>query len=400
MRGRAVAAAFALLALAAGATEPPSRAPQDLSAKLRPYAHVILSRLLRWQEGKREIVVARGLAGGKRQMLLVPEPGATPRPFMATVSAAAPEGVPVADGPAVSPDGKRRIEVERQSPTRTRLWLVEGASRKLVTPEDKADALWTHPLFTRDGKGLYVITNRGSEYRRLAYLAIPALGEKVLSTQAYDVDEYAVSSDGKRIAYVTNEGGASILRFYDAVTQKELPRPPLFSGVITGLQWRPGAREVAFNISSARVAQDVFSYDYDGNQLARWTNGNSRDIDASRLPEPRMVKWRAADGTQVPALVYMPGGIGGKLPVLVEAHPSAAEPARAGFLGPLNHVVNGLGIALIRTNVRGDGEKDAAALREWIAGQSEFDANRVVTLPAGRVSTAASIEQVRKALGE
>lgn len=401
MRARAAVAALALLAFTAGAAQAPSGAPQDHSAKLRPYAQVVLSRLLRWHDGKREVVVSRGLPGGKPQMLLVPEPGATPRPFIATVGAAAPEGVPLPEGPAVSRDGKRRIEVERQSPTRTRLWLVEGSSRKLLTPEDKADVSWTHPAFAKDGRGIYVLTNRGSDYRRLAYLGIASLGEKVISAQhAWDVDEYAISDDGQRIAFVTNEGGTHVLRFHDTVAGKELPRPPLFSAMITGLQWRPGAREVAFNISSARVAMDVFSYDYEENQLTRWTNGNSRELNASGFPEPRMAKWKAPDGRMVPALVYVPSGIGGKLPVLVEVHADPANPARASFLGPLNYVVINLGIAVIRTNVRGDGERDIAALREWIAGQPEFDGNRVVTMPAGRVLSAASIEQVRRALGD
>jgi hypothetical protein len=101
----------------------------------------------------------------------------------------------------------------------------------------------------------------------------------------------------------------------------------------------------------------------------------------------------------MPALVYLPSGIGGKLPVLVETHTPPAEPARAGFIGPLNYVVNGLGIAVIRANVR-EGDQDIAALREWIAGQAEFDGSKVVAMPAGKVWTAASIEQVRKALGD
>jgi hypothetical protein len=93
---------------------------------------------------------------------------------------------------------------------------------------------------------------------------IPANGgaERVLTEKLkFDVDSFDVSFDANRIAFLTNENGSSALRFIDLTNLKELPRPPLVPGVITGMRWREKSSEVGFSMTSARSAGDVFSYD-------------------------------------------------------------------------------------------------------------------------------------------
>ena len=301
---------------------------------------------------------------------------------------------------AFSGDGRRLAFVEYLSANDSRLWVMDatGEHRRRVTPLGKGLVAYGLPRFSRDGRGLFATSDRGSEFRRLVYIPLGGGDERVLTGRiAHDVDGLDVSYDGKRIAFTTREDGADVLRFMDATSFKEQPRPPLFAGVIDGLQWRPSTREVAFHITSARSAGDVFSYDFEKNQLTRWTNGNSPQLNTRDFPEPRIVRWKSFDGREISGLEYLPPErFKGPHPVVINIHGGPESEARPGFIGRNNYLVDELGVVLIYPNVRGssgfgktflkldngmkreDSVKDIGALLDWIKQQPELDASRIV----------------------
>jgi len=300
-----------------------------------------------------------------------------------------------------SADGRRLACVEYVSANESRVWVLDLASgrrRRVTPPGPRGDPVaYAKPQFTSDGRAHFATSDRGSEFRQLVLLPVAGGRERVLTGHiAHDVDDFEVSYDAKRIAFTTDEDGADVLRFIDLTTLKELPRPPLVAGVITGLRWRPHSQEVGFAISSARSAGDVFSYDVAKNQLARWTNGNSRSINTSAFPEPRTFRWKSFDGRGIPGLLYLPPArFTGKRPVLVSIHGGPESQARPGFIGRNNHLVNEMGIAIVYPNVRGssgfgksfmrlddgprrvDAIQDIGALLDWIAAQPDLDPTRV-----------------------
>jgi dipeptidyl aminopeptidase/acylaminoacyl peptidase len=299
-----------------------------------------------------------------------------------------------------SEDGRKLAFVEYISANDSRLWVMDadGGHRHRVTPLAKGTTVsYLLPRFARDGRGLFATSDRGSEFRRLVYLPLGGGEERVLTGRiAHDVDDIDVSFDAKRIAFTTNEDGADVLRFLDERSFKELPRPPLFAGVIGGLQWRPHAKEVAFHVTSARSAGDVFSYDIEKNQLTRWTNGNSPQLNTRDFPEPRTIRWKSFDGREISGLEYLPPErFKGRRPVVIQIHGGPEAEARPGFIGRNNYLVEQLGIVLIYPNVRGsagfgktflkldngmkreDSVKDIGALLDWIKEQPDLDADRV-----------------------
>src|SRR6185295_620604 len=97
--------------------------------------------------------------------------------------------------------------------------------------------------FARDGKGLFLSTDRDGEFRKLAYLDL-ATGTVDYFGDAgnWDVEEIALSPDGRTLAVITNEGGVGVLRLYDADTRRALPRPPLPVGSARQLRWHDNSR--------------------------------------------------------------------------------------------------------------------------------------------------------------
>ncbi|HYC36750.1 MAG TPA: prolyl oligopeptidase family serine peptidase [Usitatibacter sp.] len=311
---------------------------------------------------------------------------------------------------AFSPDGRRLVGIERRGDD-SAVWIIEVRSGKQrrITRRGMEPIRYGSPAFTRDGRGILARSDRDFEFPRLVHIDAATGKERVLAGSAgRGVEAFALSSDAALAAFITNESGASVLRFYDLQAWKELPRPPLLHGVIGGLQWRPRSRELGFHIASARSAGDVFSYELDSNGLTRWTNGNSPGVNTRELAEPRMIRWNSFDGLGISGLHYHPPErFTGKRPVVVAISSGAGLQARPGFIGPMNHLVGDLGIAVIYPNVRGssgfgksfrelgkgdpqDAVKDIGALLDWIAAQPDLDASKVVLADLGGASVAAA----------
>ncbi len=317
-----------------------------------------------------------------------------------------------------SPDDRRLAYVERVSAEQSHLWVMEvasGKARRLTRAAAGAEpAFYDSPRFAPDGKGLFAISDRGSEYRHLAWIDLASGREQPLAANLrFDVEALELSAPARRLAFVTNEGGAHALRFIDLATRKELPRPALVNGVITDLAWRKDGVEIAFTHASAKSPGEVFSYDVRAHRVTRWTNGNSPSLNASEFVEPRVIRWKSFDDREITGLYYHPPSrFEGVRPVAVLVHGGPESQARAGFIGQNNYLVNELGIALVYPNVRGssgfgkrflkldngrlreDSVKDLGALLDWIRLQPGLDAERVVVIGGsygGYMALAASV---------
>ena len=301
-----------------------------------------------------------------------------------------------------SEDGKRLAFIEYLSANESYIWVMDVASgrkRRVTKAEKDAPVAVANPFFTRDGRGLYATSDRGSEFRRLVLVDIASGRERVLTGNIqHDVDYFDVSHDVHKIAFVTNENGSHVLRFLDTVTLKEQPRPSLFEGVVSGLEWRRKSPEVGFSIASARTAGDVFSYDYRTNKVTRWTNGNNPAMNTSAFPEPKTIRWKSFDGREITGFLYAPdpAKFPGKRPVVVNIHGGPEGQFQPGFIGRNNYFPVELGIAMVFPNVRGssgfgktflkldngklreDSVKDIGALLDWMRDQPDLDAARVM----------------------
>ncbi|MBL0142546.1 MAG: S9 family peptidase [Betaproteobacteria bacterium] len=324
-----------------------------------------------------------------------------------------------------SSDDRRLAYIEYVSAEESHVWLMDVATgkRRRLTPATKGEPVYyADPHFAPDGKGLFAISDRGAEFRHVAWINLATGREKALAANLkFDVEDIALSAAARRLAFVTNEAGAHVLRFLDIGTLKETPRPALVSGVISGLRWRRDGSEIAFTHASSRSPGDVFSYDVNEHRVTRWTNGNSPSLNATAFSEPRIIRWTSFDEREITGLYYHPPAqFEGVRPVVVIVHGGPASQARAGFIGRNNYLVNELGIAVIYPNVRGssgfgktfltldngklreDSVKDLGTLLDWIDTQPGLDANRVMIMGGsygGYMSLAASVRYADRIAG-
>jgi len=298
-----------------------------------------------------------------------------------------------------SPDDSKLLVTEAISVNETYLWLFDTATgeKTELTPRNTTEKVaYSNARFSKDGKGIYFTFDRDSEFQRLSYLDFSTKQTKVISGGIpWDVDEFALSWDGRKIAFLTNEDGLSALHLLDTAAGNELPVPKLPVGLVSGLMWHKNNRELAFGISSASSPGDCYSLDVTTGKLERWTYSETA-VKTDGFREPELVRWKAFDGKPISGFLYRPPAkFTGKRPVLIEIHGGPEGQSRPDFLGRWNYFVNELGIAIITPNVRGstgygktftkldngflreDSYKDINALFDWIATRPDLDANRI-----------------------
>jgi len=305
---------------------------------------------------------------------------------------------------AFSFDDRRMALVEAKSVNETYVWVMDlatGERRRVLPAEGQSSATTIASAdvnFSRDGKGLFVATDRDGEFRKLAYLdlgtgKIEYFGEG----GEWDVEQIVLSPDGRTLAVVTNEAGIGVLRLYDAQTRRALARPALPVGTVTGAVWHTNSRDLAVSVVSARSPSDVYAIDVDSGGVQRWTETRVPGLDPSSFQSAEPISWKSFDGRTIGGfLTRPPPRFTGKRPVIVSIHGGPEAQARPGFLSRWNYFVNELGIAVIEPNVRGstgygktfvtldngvkreDSVKDIGALFDWIRTRPDLDSDRIV----------------------
>jgi dipeptidyl aminopeptidase/acylaminoacyl peptidase len=314
-----------------------------------------------------------------------------------------------------SPDNRRLLLSEFISANESYIHWVDVSAVDTASGEAHAitprNARKTDPTisyqggqWSPDGKSIYALSDRDSEFLRLVRLDAATNALTVLSgALPWDVEEFKLSDDGRLLAFFTNEDGVSKLHLIDATTGADLPAPDLPAGVASDLLFRPGSHELAFGLSWARSPADIYSYDPDQRRLERWTANEAGGLNPESFPMPELVHYPTFDKVKgsartIPAFVFRPAAdrFKGRRPVYISIHGGPEGQARPLFLGSMNYLPAEMGVAVIYPNVRGssgygksylkldngrlreDSVKDIGALLDWIATQPDLDPSRVM----------------------
>ena len=300
-----------------------------------------------------------------------------------------------------SEDESKLLLTEYVSANESHVHLLEVATGK-VTPLTPEKAVHADAKFSREGRDIFLLSDEGSEFTQLVRLDLAKGARTVLSKGlTWNVEQFDLSPDGKTIAFVTNEDGASVLRLFNAGWNFEIPTKLKFPvGVIGGIEWHENGRDLGFTLSSARASRDAYSLDVTTGEVTRWTESETGGLDPAAFAEPELVKFASFDGQKVSAFVYRPDAqkFPGPRPVIVNIHGGPEGQSRPDFLARNNYYVNELGCALISPNVRGsegygktflaldngmqreDSVRDIGALLDWIATQPKLDAKSVCVM--------------------
>ncbi len=300
-----------------------------------------------------------------------------------------------------SPDDTKLVVGRYVSVNESYLYIYDiatGENSLLTQKQGDESVSYSGAEFSKDGKGLYLTTDKGSEFHRLVYLDLATRAITPLTSHInWDVDGFEISEDGRHIALTTNENGFSKLRVIDTATRKETKLPKLPPGQIGGYDWHKKTGELGFNVSSYSSLSDVYSLNLKTGKITHWAKSELNGFPTSGLREPQLIKWKSFDNREISGFIYKPPTtFKGKRPVIINIHGGPEGQATPGPLGRGAYYVNDLGVAMIYPNVRGssgfgktflkldngfkreDSVKDIGALLDWIATQPDLDKDRIM----------------------
>ncbi|RUO61828.1 alpha/beta hydrolase family protein [Pseudidiomarina insulisalsae] len=297
------------------------------------------------------------------------------------------------------PDGDTLLVVQYTSITDVKIHqldLQEGELTLLEGSDVGSNA--NFPLgYRKDGKGYFFTTDQFSDFTQLAFRNTDTGEVRVITKDInWNVDNFALSDDGKQAAFTINEEGMSQLYRLDPMSFKVTRVKGLPIGVVGGLTFNPAGDQLALSINTPKSPTDVYLLDSE-NSLKRWTFSEVGGLNTDNFVEPELVRFSSFDGLEVPAFVYKPKSEGPH-PVIISIHGGPESQYRPYFSSTVQLWLQELGAAVIAPNVRGsagygkeyvsldngfnreDSVKDIGALLDWIATQPDLDADRVAVI--------------------
>jgi dipeptidyl aminopeptidase/acylaminoacyl peptidase len=297
------------------------------------------------------------------------------------------------------PDGGAVILTEARGEDANDVYLLDLATGRLDTlfaPEDRSS--YSGFAWVPDGAGFYLATNQDREFAGLAYYDVGARTLRVVATPDHDVEEVALSADGRWLAWTVNEGAYSRLHVRDLATEALVRAPELPAGVHR-LRWAPREPVLAIAVAAPQVPGDIWAWRAGTGAARRATFSDAAGLDLSQMVVPRHVSFPARDGVTLHGLLHLPPGprSGERPPVLLAVHGGPTAQARPRFHAPHQYLLT-RGVAVFDFNYRGstgygktfarlnDGRlrvnelNDLADALEWLGGDGGVDAERAAIM--------------------
>jgi len=300
-----------------------------------------------------------------------------------------------------SPDDSKLLISNFVSANEAHLYVLDIATAALTpVSEGPGTASVSGARFTPDGRGVYLITNRDSEFEQLRRVDLVTGTAEVLTGHIpWDIDSFARTDDGRYLAWVANVDGINRLTVLDVAKRSEI-LPPLPDGRIGRIAFDATGKRLAFSLESPQSPRDVFVLDVERNSIVRYTKSEAGPVDPLQFSPAELVRYPTFDRTngknrQVPAFVFRPQNSPGAHPVFIDIHGGPESQAVPQWNPFTQFLVREMGFIVIAPNVRGstgygrsyldldngedreDAVKDIGALLVWIGAQRDMDAKKV-----------------------
>ena len=303
---------------------------------------------------------------------------------------------------AWSPDDTKLLISNFVSATESHLYVMDIATAGLTpVSEGAGTASVSGAAFTADGRGVFVITNRDSEFEQLRRVDLASGAAEVLTGHIpWDIEDFERSDDGRYLAWVANVDGLSRLTVINLANGSE-SLPPLPDGRIGRMAFDRDGKRLAFSLESPQSPRDAFVLDVEHNAVVRYTQSEVGPVNPLEFVPAELVRFPTFDREkgkyrQVPAFVYRPrAGTAGPHPVLIDIHGGPEGQAVPVWSPFTQFLVREMGFVVVTPNVRGstgygrtyldldngedreDAVKDIGALLVWIGLQKDLDAKNV-----------------------
>jgi dipeptidyl aminopeptidase/acylaminoacyl peptidase len=186
-----------------------------------------------------------------------------------------------------------------------------------------------------------------------------AVREPIPALSKFELDGAGTNDTREFLVVVANEDGYGVTYVYSLPDFKPLPMPETEKGLTFPAGFRGST--LVWTRSNARSASNAFATTFakPGKGAAApvtkqltWTEDQGIDLASFALPE--LVKYRAFDGTEIPAFIFFPPGHqkGTAIPFVINYHGGPESQTRPGFSATIQYLLS-RGFGVMAPNVRG-----------------------------------------------
>ncbi|PQA90940.1 peptidase S9, prolyl oligopeptidase [Chryseobacterium shigense] len=302
----------------------------------------------------------------------------------------------------LSGDGKKLLITEYVPANDSYLYLYDLDTKKLepVTDRKEKGVVQSGASFSKNPDEIFYVTDRNNEFSRLAVLNLKTKKTEYLTSSIpWNVEDYDLSKDQSKLAFITNESGINKLYILDTATKKYVPVSQIPIGLIGGVKFSDDGKALYFSRSAADSGSDIYKMDMASQTIERWTESEQGEMQPADMSVPKLIEWKSFDQMKISGFYYPAASkFTGKRPVIINIHGGPEGQSMASSIGSSNYFTNEMGVAMIYPNVRGssgfgktfiaadnwdlrmNSVKDIGALLDWIAKQPELDKDRIMIM--------------------
>lgn len=309
----------------------------------------------------------------------------------------------------ISDDGKRMLVAHYLSASNVEVFEMDLATGKRtdITIKPKDGTASCRPVGYLPGEKAVLMVSDWKDGRSRLYqkdLKSGAVKEPLPALSQWELDGANIDLERQYLIAAVNENGYSTGYVYTLPEFKQIPSPTNEKGVLGGSSFRNGT--LVWTLSNARRPSQAFATTFSKNAKSAsdhvtrqltWTNTQGIDLSAFSLPE--LVKYKAFDGREISAFVYLPPGHqkGATVPFIIDYHGGPESQHRPGF-GSVDQYLLSRGFGIMKPNVRGstgfgrefqmlddykkrwDSVKDGVDAAEWLVANGYSAPGRIATL--------------------
>jgi dipeptidyl aminopeptidase/acylaminoacyl peptidase len=283
--------------------------------------------------------------------------------------------------------------------------------------------------WTPDARGFYMASDQDRDFAGLAFYDLTTRKLTWVETPERDVEQVALSADGRWLAWTENDNGFSTLHVRDVQDLYKLQRTldaassGLPQGVVGSLVWAADAPRLAIRLSAPETPGDIWLFDASRvspprrragrgaaqargglgdlrRRLMRVTESSLAGLDPQKFVAPRAVSFKSHDGETIHGLLYLPAAASAqaRAPVVLAVHGGPTGQARPSF-NSVHQYLLARGYAILDLNFRGstgygkrfarldngrlrpNAVKDMAAAADWLKTSGHpVDASKVAVM--------------------
>jgi dipeptidyl aminopeptidase/acylaminoacyl peptidase len=210
-----------------------------------------------------------------------------------------------------------------------------------------------------DEKSILITSDHEEGMSRLfrVDLASGSLSKPLPALDKFELDGASINEDRTLLATVTNEDGYGVLRVYRLPGFEAVQLPDMERGTVS-LSSFDGDR-IIYTLNNARTPGLAYEFNVPktGQQGAaprQVTFADTQGLDLAKFQLEQLIKFKAKDGLEVPAFLYLPPNAtkGTPIPFVVNYHGGPEGQFRPGFDRTVQYLLSE-GFGVLQPNVRG-----------------------------------------------